>query len=58
MKQEEALEKTKALLCTLVPKNLDYNIAIYDANEKGDMGWFKQQLDELIEMCEELKQAL
>lgn len=28
------------------------------AEEKGDMEWFKRQLDEVIEMCNELKEAL
>ncbi len=58
MTQDEALDRTKKLLRTLVPKSTEYNIAIYDANEKGDMKWFKRQLDELIEMCNELKEAL
>lgn len=42
----------------LVPKSIEYNIAIYDACETGDMDWFKKQLDELIGMCNELKEAL
>ena len=58
MTHDEALEKTKDLLRTLVPKSMDYNIAIYSASEMKDMEWFKKQLDELIEMCNELKEAL
>ena len=58
MTHDEALEKTKNLLRTLVPKSMDYNIAIYSASEMKDMEWFKKQLDELIEMCNELKEAL
>ena len=58
MTHDEALNRTKTLLRTLVPKSVDYNLAICDANEKGDMEWFKRQLDEVIEMCNELKEAL
>ena len=58
MTHDEALEKTQDLLRTLVPKSMDYNIAIYSASEMKDMEWFKKQLDELIEMCNELKEAL
>ncbi len=54
----EALDKTKKLLRTLVPNSTEYNLAIYVAEEKGDMNWFKRQLDELIEMCNELKEEL
>ena len=58
MTHEEALEKTKDLLRTLVPKSMEYNIAIYDASYHGDMEWFRNQLDQLIDMCNELKQSL
>ena len=58
MTKAEALEQTLDILRTLVPKSLEYNIAIYDAQEKGDMDWFKKQLDELINYCKELKEVL
>jgi hypothetical protein len=58
MTHDEALDKTKKLLRKLVPNSTEYNLAIYDAEEKGDMDWFKRQLDELIGMCNELKEAL
>ncbi len=58
MTHDEALGRTKELLRMLVPKSIEYNIAIYDACETGDMDWFKKQLDELIGMCNELKEAL
>lgn len=58
MTHDEALDKTKKLLRTLVPNSTEYNLAIYDADEKNDINWFKMQLEELIEMCNELKEAL
>jgi len=58
LNHDEALDKTKKLLRTLVPDSTEYNLAIYDADEKGDMNWFKMQLDELIKMSSELKEAL
>lgn len=58
MTHDEALDRTKTLLRTLVPNSTEYNLAIYDAEEKGDINWFKIQLCELIGMCNELKEAL
>lgn len=58
MTQEEALKKTKDILFALIPNSTEYAMAILDATYEEDMDWFKKQLDQIIDICKDLKNNL
>lgn len=59
MTKDDALRKTKDILHDIVkPHSTKWDMAIVNAAYEKDYKWFIEQLDEVINICIELKETL
>lgn len=59
MTKDDAVRKTKELLHNMVrPRNTEWDMAVVSAMYDKDYDWFVSQLDQVIDICNELKQVL
>ena len=58
MTNKEALQRTKEILFALMPNDIKYVGAVFNASSKEDIDWLCKQLDQLIDICNELKTNL